>query len=57
MDSKDKLGETLHSFDGLFESEREKETYYTESMLRWLGSKSVFDDLKSCRITRHLSMT
>ena len=25
-------------------------------MLRWLGSKSVFDDLKSCRITRHLSV-
>ena len=56
MDSKDKLGKTLQSFDGLFESEREKETYHTESMLRRLGSKSAFDDLKSCRITRHLSL-
>ena len=56
MDLKDKLGKTLRSFDGLFESEREKKIYYTESMLRRLGSKSVFDDLKSCRITRHFSM-
>ena len=56
MDLKDKLGKMLQSFDSLFESEREKETYYTESILRWLGSKSMFDDLKSCRITRHLSM-
>ena len=56
MDPSDKLGKALQSFDDVFDNEREKESYYIELMLRRLSSTTVFDDFKSCRTTRHLSI-
>ena len=48
---------TLRTFNGIFESEREKETFYIESMLRKLsfGSDNV-DIISQCRVTRNLAM-
>ena len=46
---RDELGMTLRTFDGIFESEREKETFHIESMLRKLcfGSDNV-DIIHQC---------
>ena len=56
MDSKDKLGKCYKVLTVYSRVKEKKKLIILSPLLRWLGSKSVFDNLNSCRITRHLSM-
>ena len=48
------MGKTVHTFDGVFDSEREKERFYVECMLRRLslegGSIDVMGCVNVCRV-------
>ena len=56
IDSCDELGMALRTFDGIFESEREKETFYMELMLRRLClGGDMADNIGQCRITKNLA--
>ena len=59
----------MRTFDGIFENEREKETFYVECMVRCLMmslnnnndedlmtmKKQRMDEIKTCRVTRAIS--
>ena len=46
----------LRTFDGRFESEREKEKFYIELMLRRLClGRDIADSIGQCRITKNLA--
>ena len=67
--SRDELGLQMRTFDGIFENEREKETFYVECMVRCLMmslnnnneeysttmKKQRIDEIKTCRVTRTIS--
>ena len=57
----------MRTFDGIFQNEREKETFYVECMVRHLMShndnneedstmkKQIMDEIKKCTVTRAIS--
>ena len=50
------MGKTVHTFDGVFDSEREKERFYVECMLRRLSSEGSSIDVMGCvNVCRMLS--
>ena len=58
-DSRDNLGMNLSTYDGVFVYEREKETFYIESMLRRLAKNHDdgvgTDELHECRTVRTIA--
>ena len=58
QDQRDNLGKAFDTFDGIFQTEREKETFYLQGTLRRLTNddKKHFDAAKECRIVRTLAM-
>ena len=56
MDGVDCVGKTLSGFDGLFESEFEKETYYIEALTRTLAQQGEIDIISNCTISQNLSL-
>ena len=52
----DYMGKTVHTFDGVFNSERERERFYVECMLRRLSSEGSSIDVMGCvNVCRMLS--
>ena len=46
------MGKTVHTFDGVFDSKREKERFYMECMLRHLSEGSI--DVMGCLNVCHM---
>ena len=56
VDKVDRVGRTLYLFDGLFDFEREKETFYVEVLIRRLTSQNkLLGIFEECQITRILA--
>ena len=49
------MGKTVHTFDGVFDSEREKERFYVECMLRCLSEGGSIDVMGCVNVCHMLS--
>ena len=55
---KDNLGHAIATYDEIFQNEREKESFYLESILQKINddAKTPFDPIKECKIVKTLAM-